>query len=219
MLRGRRRRRAARKLHQHTWLHGLPFKMRFQRSRLYISALLPARRSASSSGMLVAIMGVGGGFLMVPAMIYLLGMPTALVVGHLAVPDHLRHRHHHLPAGGANHTVDVMLALLLLVGGVVGAQFGAQGRRAPAGRAGAGPAGAAGRRRGAPAGGRTGDASAQPLLHHDPGGPLRPCRNFGSTRKRGISPPHCCCSLPPWRAPALSVPPGRSPWWPTCPTT
>ncbi|WP_042689843.1 TSUP family transporter, partial [Azospirillum sp. B506] len=66
------------KLHRHIWLHGLPFKMRFQRSKLYISALLPAGIGAVG-GMLVAIMGIGGGFLLVPAMIYLLNMPAGLV--------------------------------------------------------------------------------------------------------------------------------------------
>ena len=68
------------KLHQHIWLHGLPFKMRFRRSRLYISALLPIG-IGFFIGILAAIMGVGGGFIMVPAMIYLLGMPTVMVVG------------------------------------------------------------------------------------------------------------------------------------------
>ncbi|HAE09267.1 MAG TPA: permease, partial [Alphaproteobacteria bacterium] len=69
-----------RKLHQHNWLHGLPLKMRFRRSKLYISALLPLGIGAFV-GVLAAIMGVGGGFIMVPAMIYLLGMPTSVVVG------------------------------------------------------------------------------------------------------------------------------------------
>src|SRR3546814_2711638 len=68
------------KLHQHTWLHGLPFKMRFRRSRLYISALLPLT-AGFAVGIVGAIMGVGGGFLIVPVMIYLLGMPTSVVVG------------------------------------------------------------------------------------------------------------------------------------------
>ena len=68
------------KLHQHNWLHGLPFKMRFRRSKLYISAILPLSIGAFV-GVLAAIMGVGGGFIMVPAMIYLLGMPTSVVVG------------------------------------------------------------------------------------------------------------------------------------------
>ena len=69
-----------RKLHQHNWFHGLPLKMRFRRSKLYISAIPPLLIGAFV-GVLAAIMGVGGGFIMVPAMIYLLGMPTAVVVG------------------------------------------------------------------------------------------------------------------------------------------
>ena len=69
-----------RKLHQHTWLHGLPLKMRFRKSKLYISAILPLGIGVVV-GILAAIMGVGGGFIMVPAMIYLLGMPTSVVVG------------------------------------------------------------------------------------------------------------------------------------------
>ena len=68
------------KLHQHNWLHGLPFKMRFRKSKLYISAILPFLIGAVI-GVLSAIMGVGGGFIMVPAMIYLLGMPTSLAIG------------------------------------------------------------------------------------------------------------------------------------------
>src|SRR3546814_3225144 len=69
-----------RKLHQHHWLHGLPLKMRFRKSKLYISALLPIM-IGFLVGVLAAIMGVSGGFIMVPAMIYLLGMPTSVVVG------------------------------------------------------------------------------------------------------------------------------------------
>ena len=69
-----------RKLHQHNFLHGLPFKMRFRRSKLYISALLPLG-VGFLVGILASIMCVGGGFVMVPAMIYLLGMPTVVVVG------------------------------------------------------------------------------------------------------------------------------------------
>jgi len=77
-----RRRRAAarRKLHQHTWLHGLPLKLRFRRSKLYTSALLPVILGFLV-GIISAVLGVGGGFVMVPAMIYLLRMPTVVVPG------------------------------------------------------------------------------------------------------------------------------------------
>ena len=111
------------KRHRHLWLHGLPLKIRFHRSRLYISALMPLGLGVVA-GILVAIMGVGGGFVMVPAMIYLIGMPTQVVVGTslfqitfvTAVTTFL----HALN----NQTVDVILALALIVGGVIGAQLG-----------------------------------------------------------------------------------------------
>ena len=73
----------------HYWVHGWPLKMRFQRSKLYISAIPPALLGFLI-GLLAVVMGVGGGFILVPAMIYLLRMPTSIVVGHLAFPDHLR---------------------------------------------------------------------------------------------------------------------------------
>jgi uncharacterized membrane protein YfcA len=114
---------AAVKLHQHTWLHGLPFKVRFHRSRLYISAILPVA-VGFVVGLLAAIMGVGGGFIIVPAMIYLLGMPTSVVVGTslfqilfvTANVTFLQALH--------NHTVDIVLSLFLIIGGVIGAQLG-----------------------------------------------------------------------------------------------
>ncbi|MBP7334666.1 sulfite exporter TauE/SafE family protein [Niveispirillum sp.] len=111
------------KLHHHTWLHGLPFKMRFPRSRLYISALLPAF-IGFVGGVLVAIMGIGGGFLLVPAMIYILGMPTALVAGTSLFQIIFTTGLAAFLQAVGNQTVDIVLALLLLVGGVIGAQFG-----------------------------------------------------------------------------------------------
>lgn len=111
------------KLHRHIWLHGLPFKMRFQRSKLYISALLPAGIGIVG-GILVAIMGIGGGFLLVPAMIYLLNMPTGLVAGTSLFQIIFTTAMATLLQAMTNQTVDVMLALLLLIGGVIGAQFG-----------------------------------------------------------------------------------------------
>jgi len=111
------------KLHHHTWLHGLPFKMRFPRSRLYISALLPAL-IGFVGGVLVAIMGIGGGFLLVPAMIYILGMPTALVAGTSLFQIIFTTGLAAFLQAVGNQTVDIVLAMLLLVGGVIGAQFG-----------------------------------------------------------------------------------------------
>ena len=114
---------ARRKLHQHTWLHGLPFKMRFRRSKLYISALLPFGIGVFV-GVLSAIMGVGGGFIMVPAMIYLLGMPTAVVVGTSLFQIIFVTANVTFLQSVNNQTVDVMIALLLVLGSVIGAQFG-----------------------------------------------------------------------------------------------
>jgi uncharacterized protein len=113
------------KLHQHTWLHGLPLKMRFPRSKLYISSLLPFGLGAIV-GVLAAIMGVGGGFIMVPAMIYVLGMPTSVVVGTSLFQIVFVTANVTFLQAYENQTVDVILALLLLIGGVVGAQFGAR---------------------------------------------------------------------------------------------
>ncbi len=111
------------KLHQHNWLHGLPLKMRFRRSRLYISALLPLG-IGFFVGVLAAIMGVGGGFLMVPAMIYLLGMPTSIVVGTSLFQIIFVTANVTFLQAVNNQTVDVVLALLLLTGAVIGAQLG-----------------------------------------------------------------------------------------------
>ena len=112
-----------RKLHQHNFLHGLPFKMRFRRSKLYISALLPLLVGVTV-GILAAIMGVGGGFVMVPAMIYLLGMPTATVVGTSLFQIIFVTANATFFQAYMNQTVDVMLSLLLLLGAVIGAQLG-----------------------------------------------------------------------------------------------
>ncbi|HEY5598744.1 MAG TPA: sulfite exporter TauE/SafE family protein, partial [Kiloniellales bacterium] len=118
-LRAMRRRKAAagqrRKLHQHIWIHGLPLKMRFRRSKLYISALMPLA-IGFLVGVLSAIMGVGGGFIMVPAMIYLLGMPTSVVVGTSLFQIIFVTANVTFLQAYANQTVDVVLALLLLTG-------------------------------------------------------------------------------------------------------
>ena len=109
----------------HSWFHAMPFKMRFHRSRLYMSVLPPLVIGAFT-GLLAAIMGVGGGFVMVPAMIYLLKMPTSVVIGTslfqiggvTAITTILH--------AVTNHNIDAPLAFLLASGGVVGAEFGAQ---------------------------------------------------------------------------------------------
>lgn len=114
-----------RKPGQHNWIHGLPFKTRFRQSKLYISVIPPIIIGVIV-GILAAIMGVGGGFIMVPAMIYLLRMPTNVVVGTslfqiVFVTGLVTILH-----ASQNQTVDAVLALLLLIGGVIGAQFGAR---------------------------------------------------------------------------------------------
>jgi uncharacterized membrane protein YfcA len=114
-----------RKLHQHNWVHGLPLKMRFRRSKLYISALMPLG-IGFLVGVLAAIMGVGGGFVMVPAMIYLLGMPTAVVIGTSLFQIIFVTANVTFLQAYFNQTVDVVLALMLLSGAVIGAQFGAR---------------------------------------------------------------------------------------------
>ncbi len=113
------------KLHQHNWLHGLPLKMRFRRSKLYISAVLPLVLGAFV-GILAAIMGVGGGFIMVPAMIYLLGMPTSVVVGTSLFQIIFVTANITLLQSIQTQTVDFLLAGLLLFGAVIGAQFGSR---------------------------------------------------------------------------------------------
>lgn len=108
---------------KHGWVHGLPFKMRFRTSGLYIS-VIPPLLVGLMVGILAAIMGVGGGFIMVPAMIYLLGMPTKVVVGTSLFQIIFVAGFTTMLHATTNHTVDVALAVLLLVGGVIGAQFG-----------------------------------------------------------------------------------------------
>ena len=110
---------------KHNWVHNLPFKMKFRTSGLYISVIPPALVGVFV-GILAAIMGVGGGFIMVPAMIYLLGMPTKVVVGTSLFQIIFVTGFTTLLHATTNFTVDVILAVLLLIGGVVGAQVGAR---------------------------------------------------------------------------------------------
>ena len=106
-----------------TWIHVLPLKVRFRVSGLYISAIPPVLIGILV-GILAAIMGVGGGFVMVPAMIYLLGMPTKVVVGTSLFQIIFVTAFTTMLHATTNYTVDMVLAVLLLVGGVIGAQFG-----------------------------------------------------------------------------------------------
>ena len=114
-----------RRSHVHSWVHRMPFKMKFRASGLYISVIPPVLVGAAV-GFLSAIMGVGGGFVMVPAMIYLLGMPTKVVVGTSLFQITFVTGYTTLVHAVTHHTVDMMLALLLIIGGVIGAQIGAR---------------------------------------------------------------------------------------------
>ena len=132
LLHARRRVGVPAKLHQHTWIHGLPLKMRFRRSRLYISALLPLSLGFII-GVIAAILGIGGAFLMVPAMIYLLGMPTKIVVGTSLFQIIFVTANVTFLQAVQNQTVDVLLAFILVIGGVIGAQIGGRvGAKLPA---------------------------------------------------------------------------------------
>jgi uncharacterized membrane protein YfcA len=113
-----------RKPGDHTWIHGLPLKMRFQRSRLYISAIPPLILGAIV-GLLAAVLGAGGGFIIVPAMIYLLRMPTHVVIGTSLFQIIFVTAVVTVLYAVLNQTLDILLALLLVIGGVIGGQFGA----------------------------------------------------------------------------------------------
>jgi hypothetical protein len=107
----------------HYWIHGWPLKVRFHRSKLYISAIPPVMLGALI-GLLSVVMGIGGGFILVPAMIYLLRMPTSVVVGTSLFQIIFLGAFSTLLHAVTNHSVDAILAALLILGGVVGAQFG-----------------------------------------------------------------------------------------------
>ena len=115
----------ARRPGQHNWIHGLPFKMRFKVSHLYTS-IIPPILIGFFVGILAAIMGVGGGFIMVPAMIYLLRMPTNVVIGTSLFQIIFVSAAVTVMHAVKNQTVDVVLATILIIGGVVGAQIGAR---------------------------------------------------------------------------------------------
>ncbi|MGC1354538.1 MAG: sulfite exporter TauE/SafE family protein, partial [Xanthobacteraceae bacterium] len=108
----------------HTWIHGLPLKLRFKRSKIYVSAI-PVLAIGFIIGFIGAVMGIGGGFLLVPMLIYLLRVPTATVIGTSMVLTFLTMISATVLHAATNHLVDAVLALILMAGGVVGAQFGA----------------------------------------------------------------------------------------------
>jgi hypothetical protein len=107
----------------HFWMHGWPLKMRFHRSKLYISAIPPVLLGLLI-GLLSVVMGVGGGFILIPAMIYLLRVPTSIVIGTSLFQIIFVAAFATLLHAITNQSVDAILALLLIAGGVIGAQFG-----------------------------------------------------------------------------------------------
>ena len=109
----------------HVWFHGLPLKLRFKRSKVYVSAI-PVLVIGLIIGFIGAIMGIGGGFLLVPMLIYLVRVPTATVIGTSLVLTFLTMVAATVLHAATNHLVDAVLALILMVGGVIGAQFGAR---------------------------------------------------------------------------------------------
>jgi len=109
----------------HTWIHGLPFKVRFKRSHIYVSAI-PVWGIGFIIGFVGAVMGIGGGFLLVPMLIYILRVPTATVIGTSMVLTLVTMASATVMHAVTNHLVDALLALILMVGGVTGAQFGAR---------------------------------------------------------------------------------------------
>jgi uncharacterized membrane protein YfcA len=109
----------------HTWLHGLPLKMRFKRSKIYVSAI-PVWLIGFIIGFIGAIMGIGGGFLLVPMLIYFLRVPSATVIGTSMVLTLITMAGATVMHAVTNHLVDALLAFILMVGGVIGAQFGAR---------------------------------------------------------------------------------------------
>jgi uncharacterized membrane protein YfcA len=114
-----------RRPHQQNWIRRLPWKIKFRRSKLYISALLPLA-IGFGIGVLSAVLGVGGGFLLVPAMIYVLGMPSATVPGTSLAQNMVVAISVTILQAWTLHTVDGVLVLLLLLGGVIGVHYGAR---------------------------------------------------------------------------------------------
>lgn len=116
---------SARKRSGHAWFHGLPLKVRFKQSRIYVS-VIPIWVIGFIVGILGALMGIGGGFLLVPALIYLMRVPTSVVIGTSMVITLVTMAFATLMHAMTNHLVDAVLALILMAGGVMGAQFGAR---------------------------------------------------------------------------------------------
>ena len=110
--------------HQHNWVHGLPLRIRFKRSKLYIS-VLPVLAIGSTIGFLGSMLGIGGGFILVPALVYILRVPGSVVIGTALVQVLAIMAASTVLHSVSSQSVDILLAFCLMVGGVIGAQFGA----------------------------------------------------------------------------------------------
>lgn len=114
--------------HDNPFFKSLPYKMLFPRSQLHISIMLPVG-IGFLGGLIVSMMGIGGGFLIVPMMIYVLGMPTMLVAGTSLLQILMTTVIATLLHAIANNSVDVILAVLLIIGGIVGVEIGLRASR------------------------------------------------------------------------------------------
>ena len=110
---------------QHNWVHGLPMRIRFKKSKLYIS-VLPVLGLGLIIGFLGSLLGIGGGFILVPALVYLLRVPGNIVLGTSLLQVVAMMSATMLLHAISSQSVDILLAFCLMVGGVIGAQFGAQ---------------------------------------------------------------------------------------------
>jgi uncharacterized membrane protein YfcA len=109
---------------QHNWFHGLPWRVRFKRSKLYIS-VVPVLVLGTGIGFVGSILGVGGGFILVPALVYLLRVPGNMVIGTSLLQVVAMMAATTILHAVSSQSVDILLAFCLMVGGTIGAQFGA----------------------------------------------------------------------------------------------
>ena len=119
------KKRVVRRAGQHAWYEGLPLKVKFHRSGIYVS-VIPLSVLSIFIGFAGAVLGIGGGFILVPALIYIFRVPASIVVGTSLFQILFTMIAATMMHAATNYSVDVVLALLLIVGGVFGAQFGAR---------------------------------------------------------------------------------------------
>ena len=110
---------------QHNWFHGLPWRVRFKKSKLYIS-VMPVIALGAAIGFVGSLLGIGGGFILVPALVYLLRVPGNIVIGTSLLQVVAMMAATTILHAISSQSVDILLAFCLMVGGVIGAQFGAQ---------------------------------------------------------------------------------------------